>query len=321
MAEIVDRYETLFKGIGKLKDFQLKIPIDSSIEFVCQTARWVPHHLRDKLSQKLKELEKLDIIEKCPTHGPTHWASPVIVVPKSDGDIRLFVDMRRANLAVKRKRHLIPTIEELLQEMNQSKIFSKLDVKWAYQQIELDPESRDITTFATHEGLFRYKRLMFGVSCAPEMYQRSRQQTLAGCKGVRNIHDGIIVFASSEKEHDERLEEVLKRLKEKGLKLNKEKCYFNMMKLEFMGHVLSKDGVAPEESKIKAVASAREPKNASEVRSFLGLVNYCGRFIPDLATISKPLRKLTRKSIILTWGESEEELFQILKQNCVTHLF
>ena len=310
-AEIVDRYKSLFKGIGKLKDFQLKIPIDSSIEPVCQTARRVPYHLRDKLSQKLKELKKLDIIEK--TTGPTHWVSPVIVVPKSDGDIRLCFDIRRANLAVKRERHPIPTIEELLQEMNQSKIFSKLDVKWAHHQIELDPESRDITTFATHEG-FRYKRLMFGVSCAPEMYKRTMQQTLAGCKGVRNILDDIIVFASSEKEHNERLEEVLKKLKEKGLKLNKEKCCFNMIKLEFMGHVLSKDGVAPEESKIKLVASAREPKNASEVRSFLRLVNYCGRFIPDLATISEPLRKLTRKSTMFTRGESEEESFQTLKQ-------
>ena len=193
--------------------------------------------------------------------------------------------------------------------MNQSKIFSKLDVKWAYHQIELDPESRDITTFATHEGLFRYKRLMFGVSCAPEIYQRTMQQTLAGCKGVRNIFDDNIVFAFSEKEHNESLEEVLKRLKEKGLRLNKEKCCFNMMKLEFMGRVLSKDGVAPEKLKIKAVASAREPKNASEVRSFLGLVTYCRRFISDLATISEPLRKLTRKSTMFTCCESEEELF------------
>ena len=99
-AEIVDRYKSLFKGKEKLKDFQLKIPIDSSIELVCQTARRVPYHLRDKLSQKLKELDKLDIIEK--TTGPTCWVSPVIVVPKSDGDISLCVDMRRANLAVKK---------------------------------------------------------------------------------------------------------------------------------------------------------------------------------------------------------------------------
>ena len=153
---------------------------------------------------------------------------------------------------------------------------------------------------------------MFGVSCAPEMHQRTMQQTLAGCKGVHNILDDIIVFASSEKEHNERLE-VLKRLKEKGLKL-KEKCCFNMIKLKFMDHVLSKDGVAPEESKIKAVASAREPKNASKVHSFLEVVNYCRRFIPNLATISEPLRKLTRKSTMFTLGESEKESFQTLKQ-------
>ena len=109
---------------------------------------------------------------------------------------------------------------------------------------------------------------MFGVSCAPEMYQRIMQQTLAECKGVSNILDDVIVFAFSEKEHNERLEEILKRLKEKGLKLKKEKCCFNIMKLEFLGHVLSKDGVAPEESKIQTVASAREPKNVSEIRSF-----------------------------------------------------
>ena len=257
-AEIVDRYKILFKGIGKLKNFQLKIPIDSSIEPVVKL-HVVPYHIRDKLSQKLKELEELvDIIEK--TTGPTHWVSSVIVVPKSDGDIRLCVDMRRANLAVKRERHSVPTMEELLQEINQSKIFSKPDVKWAYHQIDLDPESRNITTFPTHEGLFRYKRLMFGISCAPEMYQKSMQQTLAGCKGGRNILDDIIVFASSEKEHNKRLEEVLKRLKEKGLKLNKEKCCFNMMKLEFMGHVFSKDGVSPEESKSKSSSICKRTK-------------------------------------------------------------
>ena len=114
---------------------------------------------------------------------------------------------------------------------------------------------------------------MFRLSCAPEKYQRTMQQTLAGCKGIRNILDDIIAFASSEKEHNERLE-VLKKLKEKGLKLNKEKCCFNMIKLEFIGYVLSKDGVAPEELNIKAVSSSRERKNAREVRSFLGLVNY-----------------------------------------------
>ena len=158
-AEVLNWYKSLFKGIGKLKDFQLKIPIDSSVERVCQTARRAPYHLRYKLSWKFKELEKLDIIRK--KAGPIHRASPVTAVPKSDRDICLCVEIRRANVSVKSERHPIPTIEELLPKMSQSKIFNKLDVKWPYHQIELDPETKDVITFATHKGLLRYKRLMF----------------------------------------------------------------------------------------------------------------------------------------------------------------
>jgi hypothetical protein len=125
---------------------------------------------------------------------------------------------------VKRVRHPIPTIDELLQDMTSSKIFSKLDVTWAYHQIVLKPESREITTFVTHKGLFRYKRLMFGMSCAPEMYQKVMQQVLQGCEGVHNIMDDIIVHASNQKEHVKCLENAVRVLRDKGITLNRGKC-------------------------------------------------------------------------------------------------
>ena len=125
--------------------------------------------------------------------GPTPWVSLICVVPKCDGDIRLCVDMRQANEAVVRERHLIPTVDEVLQNMNESDVFSKLDLKWGYHQIELENKSRDITTFATHMGLFRYKRLMFGITSAPELYQHIIQQILQGCDGAYNISDDVIV--------------------------------------------------------------------------------------------------------------------------------
>ena len=171
------------------------------MQAVAQPIRRVPYHLRDKLSDKLDELVKLDIIEK--VSGPSSWVSPVVVVPKPSGDIRLCVDMRQANMAVKRERYPIPTIDEVLQDLNQSKFFSKLDLNSAYHQIELSPESRDITTFGTHQGLYRYKRLMFGISCAPEMYQKVLGQVLQECDGVHNILDDVIVHAPTEEEHDE----------------------------------------------------------------------------------------------------------------------
>ena len=301
-----------FEGLGKLKDFQLDIPIDESVKPVAQPVRRVPFSLRDKLEQKLNELVELDVIEKA--EGPTPWISPVVVVPKPNGDIRLCVDMRQANSAIVRERHPIPTVDEVLHDLNGSTVFSKLDIKWAFHQVELSEASRPITTFATHKGLFRYKRLMFGVSCAPEMYQRVIQQVLEGCDGVRNIHDDIIVHGQTTDEHDRRLEKAPERIQDRGITLNKEKCKFHMSELEFMGHLLSAQGIGPTQSKVEAVTEARQPESATEVRSFLGLVNFCARFIPDLATVSEPLRKLTRKDVHFSWGEEQDVAFNELKK-------
>ena len=309
--QIIHDYSKCFEGFGKLKDFQLQIPIDPEVEPVIQNVRRVPFNLREKLGNKLDELEKLDIIEK--VNEPSKWISPVVVVPKPGGDIRLCVDMRQPNEAVKRVCHFIPTIDEL-QDMNESTVFSKLDIKWAYHQIELRPESREITTFITHKGLYRYKRLNFGISCAVEMFQKVIQQVIQGCDGVQNILDDIIVHAPNQEEHDKRLQKLLSVLQEKGITLNREKCEFSMPKLEFMGLVLSERGVGPSEAKVSAVMNAREPMSVSEVRSWLGLVQYNARFIPDLATVSEPLRKLTHQNAMFKWGQAEQKSFDQLKK-------
>ena len=198
--------------------------------------------------------------------------------------------------------------------MNGATVFSKLDLKWGFHQIELDTESRHLTTFVTHKGLFRYKRLLFGVNCAPEIYQHTLQQVLHDCEGVRVIADDIIVFGSNVKEHDVRLEKVLATLCSRNLTLNPDKCKFGMEKLIFMGHVLSKDGIQPTGERVKAVNEAKRPETVNEVRSFLGLVNYCGRFINNLSTIEEPLRRLTRKNVNWAWGSEQERSFQELKK-------
>ena len=144
-----------------------------------------------------------------------------------------------------------------------------------------DDGSRDITTFVTNKGLYRYKRLNFGISSANEMYQYVIEQVLQGCEGARDISDDIIVHGKTKEEHDQRVCKVLERLKGRGLTLNSEKCKFSMDRLVFMGHVLSRKEIAPEEIKVEAILNAKEPENASEVRSFLGLVNFNARFIPS----------------------------------------
>ncbi|XP_028415017.1 uncharacterized protein K02A2.6-like [Dendronephthya gigantea] len=226
--------------------------------------------------------------------------------------------MRRANEAIQRERHPIPTIDEVLLNMNQSTVFSKLDLKWGFHQIELAEESRGITTFTTHCGLYRYKRLMFGITSAPEVYQHIIQQILQGCEGVQNIADNIIVHGPTVEVHDRRLIKVLEVLQKRGLTLNPEKCEFRIPKITFMGHFVSEKGIGPTEEKVRAVVNAREPKTASEVRSFLGLVNFCSRLIPDLATTAEPLRKLTRTTTPFVWGNEQDKAFQELKNKMST---
>ena len=306
-------HKSCFTGLGKLKDFQLEIPIDRDVEPIVQPLRRIPFALRDKLEHKLDELEKLDIIEKA--SGPSTWVSLVVVIPKGKDDIRLCVDMRSANTAVKRVRYPIPTMAEVLQDMNNSTVFSKLDINLAYHQIELSPNCRDITTFVTHKGLYRYKRLMFGISCAPEMYQRVLSTILQDCQGVENFMDDIVVHGESEKVHNERLNRAIERFKERGFTLNPEKCEFNMSKIVYMEHVLSGKGVDLHEDKVKAIVEARTPQNASEVKSFLGLVNFCAKFIPDLATVNEPLRKLTKKGVPFEWGDDQQKSFDLLKDH------
>ena len=175
---------------------------------------------------------------------------PVVVVPKpKQDDIRICVDMRRVNQAIMLEHHLIPTTDEMLQEMSRSKVFSKLDLKWGYHQLELHPDSRNLTTFVTHAGLFRYKRLLFGINAASEIFQNEVRKVVQGIPGVANKSDDIIVHSATIQEHYESLRQLLERLKTAGLTLNWPKCELFKSELVFDGHKLSSKGFDPIEKR------------------------------------------------------------------------
>jgi hypothetical protein len=268
------------------------------------------------MEDKLAELEEADMIEKVDGDAPTPWVSPIVTPPKPNNpnEIRLCVDMRGPNKAILRARHLTPTIEDVLSDLNGATRFSKLDLNQGYHQLELHPESRNITTFLTHIGLWRYKRLNFGISCASEIFQNEIRKVLNGLEGRLNVSDDILVYGKNETEHNERLMKVLERLEQKGLILNKTMCKIAQKSLTYLGYVFSEDGVAPDPNKVDDVRSAPRPSNALELRSFLGLANYCSRFIQDFATITAPLRTLTRKEQIWKWKPEHEAAFKELKE-------
>ena len=308
---ILEEFKDRFEGLGKLKDFQLKLHIDETVRPVAQPARKVPFKMRNQVERKLKDLEKQDVIEK--VEGPTPWVSPLVPIPKKDNDVRICVDMRAANKAVQRERFPMPNIEHTLEQMNGAKVFSRLDFKSSFHQIEIESESRYITTFACHNGLYRYKRLFFGINSAPETHQRIIQHLIQDIPGCKNIADDIIIFAQNQEEHNKILRMLLTRLRDKNLTLNKDKCEFNKSELKFMGHVLSDHGLKIDKGKVKAVLETKEPTNPSECKSFLGLVGYLSKFIRNYATLVEPLRKLTRNNVEWHWGEEQQRSFNALK--------
>ena len=179
---IVSEYKDLFIGLGKLKGCQVKLHINEDIQPSAEPHRRVPFHDRKQLEEELEKDEQQDVIERI--DGPTPWVSPVVVAPKpkQPGKIRMCVDMRQANVAVQLERHLTPTIKEVIGDLNGDTVFTKLDLNQGYNRLELAPESRYITTFTTHLGLRRFKRLNFGISSAAEIFQNAICETLSGIK-------------------------------------------------------------------------------------------------------------------------------------------
>lgn len=224
------------------------------------------------------------------------------------------MDMRLANRAIKREAYMMPTFEDFLPRLTEACYFSRLDIKEAFHQLELDEDSRYITTFITHKGIYRYKRLLFGISCASEMFQRIMEQILSGCKNVVNYIDDILVFGPTKSEHDEALEEVLAVLKDMNVLLNHSKCVFGVKEVVFLGHHLSANGIRPAEDKMTSLKSFRAPETVEELRSFLGLVNYVGRFLPNLATVTAPLRNLVVAGNRFVWEAHHQVAFETLKE-------
>ncbi len=179
----------------------MKLHIDESVKPAVQPHRQIPFHIRKKVEQELEKFEKQGIIEK--VSGPTPWVSPIVVTPKpkNPDSVRICVDMRLPNCAIQRERHITPTVDDLIHDLNGAVCFTKLDLNAGYHQLELHPDSRYITTFTTHVRLWRYTRLNFGISSAAEVFQNTIQQVLQGIPNVRNMSDDIIVYGKTREEH------------------------------------------------------------------------------------------------------------------------
>ena len=273
--------------------------------------RPIPFAIKDAIGKELNHLESQGIIKKI---DHSEWATPIVAVPKKDGRFRICGDYKvTINQVLSVDQYPLPKLEDLFATLAGGTVFTKLDLSQAYLQLQLDEKSIPYVTVNTHQGLYSYTRLPFGVASAPAMFQKLMDVVLQGILGVICYIDDILVCGKDEESHLRTLNEVLERLKKHGFRLKQEKCEFLTDSVEHLGHQIDKTGVRAVPSKVSAIMNAPTPNNVQELRSFLGLLNYYGKFIPNLASIVYPLNNLLQADKEWNWSPECTEAFQCAK--------
>lgn len=314
MADELDQYPELKTTTATLPGI-CKLKIDPTVQPVVHGFRRQPQALAEKIKEKLQEMEDKGQITKVTV--PTDWVSSMVVVCKK-GKIRICLDPKDLNKAIKREHYPLSTVEEVVASFPGTKVFSVLDAKSGFLQIKLDYESSLLTTFNTPQGRYRWLRLPFGIKSAPEIFQRQMDQMLEGIPGARAIMDDILVAGTDEKEHDYNLQAVIDKATEYNLGLNFEKCQIKRKRVNYVGHVITENGLEPGTDKVKAIRQMPAPEAKEDVRRFLGMVQYLSKFLPDLSTVDAPLRQILKKDNEFFWEKPQQASFDELKRMCST---
>ncbi|XP_029551127.1 uncharacterized protein K02A2.6-like [Salmo trutta] len=310
--DVIQKYPEIFKEeLGTLQGTTVKLFVDPQAEPRFFKPRTVPYAMKKKVEDELERLQEANVITPVQF---SRWAAPIVPVLKSDGTVRICGDYKLTiNRASKLDAYPLPRVEDLFATLAGGKTFSKLDMSHAYQQLLLDEDSKEYVTVNTHKGLFRYNRLVFGVASSPAIFQRTMDNLLQGIPHVAVYLDDILVTGETEEEHLHHLDQVLKRFSEAGLRLKRSKCTFQAQSVTYLGHKITAQGLCPVEDKVRAIKDAPNPKNGSELRSFLGMVNYYGKFLPELSTVLAPLYQLLHKDCKWKWGPAQEKAFKEVK--------
>ena len=322
--ELIKMFPGVFSDkIGMVKGQAAKLHINKTIKPVKQKLRPIPIYLEDAIKKEIRNLESQGKIEK--VNGPTEWVASIVPVvkgtnSKGEVEVRICTDSRDANQAIIRERYKMPTVNELVTKLTGAKMFSKFDLKKAYFQIALHKSSRYITAFNTPFGIYQWCCLNMGLCASSEIFQKIMEEILEGLPGQFSISDDLCVFGADEKEHRENVMAVLDRLDKAGITVNKDKCSIGKASMEFFGFHFSKDGMSLTEEKYQALLNAKDPENAKELRSLLGLAQYCERAsIANMAKLVEPLRKLLKKGVPFVLTPALKETLQEFKRNIVKY--
>ena len=302
--------EVFSQELGKCETFKAHITLNEGAQPKFCKARPVPYSLHAQVKQELQRWQEQGVIQPI---NNSKWATPVVVVKKPNGNIRICGDFKiTLNPQMIVDKYPMPRPEELFSQL-QGEYFTKIDLSEAYLQLQLDEESKKYVVINTINGLYQFQRLAYGIASSPAIFQRFLEQITNKIPNCVNFLDDIIVTGRNTAEHIENLKSLLALLKNNGLTCNLAKCEFFKSSVTYLGHILDKDGIRPTQQNVDAIVKMPEPKNVKQLSSFLGKMAYYSKFIKNGASIAAPLNSLKKKNVKFVWSDKCKAAFNKLK--------
>jgi transposase InsO family protein len=307
---VLKEYGPAFKGLGQLEG-EIEIHLKDNVQPSVHPPRRVPQSLKAPLKTNLDSMEDSGVIEKVTC--PTDWVNSLVVVEKANGKLRICLDPKDLNTAIKRPHYPMPTLEDALSKMAGACYFSKLDAYSGYWQLKLSEASSYLTTFNTPFGRYRFTRLPFGLVSAQDEFQRKMDEVFEGLPGVTPLVDDVIVSGRTKAEHDSNLRAALDRGHQKNLRFNPEKLEVGVQEVSYFGHLLTSEGLKPDPKKVDAIRNMPPPSDKKELKTILGMINFLSKFAPQLSEITKPMRDLLKEDAEFVWDENQQSSLQKAK--------
>ena len=310
---LLTKYQDLFDGsLGKWKMDAYEIELLPDAKPYHARAYPIPQVHTATLKMEVDRLVKAGVLRQV---NQSEWAAPTFIIPKKDGSVRFISDFRELNKRIKRKPFPIPKIQDMLLKLEGFQFATSLDLNMGYYHIELNPDSRKLCTIVLPWGKYEYLRLPMGLCNSPDIFQEKMSTLMQDLEFVRAyIDDLLAITKGSFDDHLEKLDIVLARLREAGLKVNAKKSFFAQTELEYLGYWITRDGIRPTSKKVNAISNIAPPKTKKQLRSFIGMVNYYRDMWIRRSHVLAPLAALTSKTTQWKWGPKEQESFDTMKR-------
>ena len=312
VREFSDVFPEDLPGIPLEREIDFQIKLTPGIEPISKAPyRMAPLELKE-LKVQMEELVSKGFVRL----STLPWGAPVLFVKKRDGSLRLCIDYRKLNKVKIRNQYPLPRIDDLFDQLQGAKVFSKIDLRSGYHQLKIRSEDVPKIAFKTRYGHYEFLVMPFGLTNAPVIFMDLMNRIFRPYldQFVIVFIDDILIYSGSKEDHEEHLRVVLQILRENQLYAKFSKCQFWLDSVAFLGHVISAEGVSVDPQKIEAIVNWKPPMNVTEIRSFLGLAGYYRKFVEGFSKLATPLTKLTRKEEMFVWSEACQQSFDELKR-------